>query len=148
MSSVSRHLARRNAAQVLYQWDINGRAPLEHDDLALTNNSGMFRRADHEYFHDLVDNVMERWQLLDLMLSPHLGRDIEQVDPVERAVMRIAALELERGEMPYRSVINEAVEIARLYGAENSFRFVNGVLDQLAAGSSPAAYNAGTNAPG
>jgi N utilization substance protein B len=66
-------------------------------------------------------------------LRPHLDREVEQVDPIERAVLRLAAYELKfRPDVPYRVVINEAIEVTKRFGADHGHSYVNGVLDQLA----------------
>ena len=90
-------------------------------------------RADLEYFHDLLHGVADQQESLDAMLAPALDRPIEQVDPVERALLRLAAYELrDRLEVPWRVVINEAVDLAHTFGAEQSHRYVNAVLDVVA----------------
>ena len=85
------------------------------------------------YFQDLLHGVPRHLKQLDEVLKPALDRAIESVDPVERAVLRIGAYELSYHlEIPYRVVINEAVELAKVFGAEQGHKFVNGVLDQVA----------------
>jgi len=89
--------------------------------------------ADLEYFEDLVRGVMQHQADLDAALLPFIDRDIAQVDPIERAVLRIAAYELrQRLDVPYRVVINEAIETAKRFGAEHGHTYVNGVLDPAA----------------
>ncbi|MCM2355705.1 MAG: transcription antitermination factor NusB, partial [Arenimonas sp.] len=90
--------------------------------------------ADLEYFEDLVRGVEKNLGSLDAALSEFLDRDIAQVDPIERAVLRIAAYELRhRVDVPYRVVINEAIETTKRFGSEHGHTFVNGVLDHAAA---------------
>ena len=89
--------------------------------------------ADLEYFEDLVRGVEKNLGSLDEALSEFLDRDIAQVDPIERAVLRIAAYELRhRVDVPYRVVINEAIETTKRFGSEHGHTFVNGVLAALA----------------
>jgi len=90
--------------------------------------------ADQEYFEDLVRGVEAHLGALDEALSHFLDRDIAQVDPIERAVLRIAAYELRhRVDVPYRVVINEAIETTKRFGSEHGHTYVNGVLDHAAA---------------
>ena len=90
--------------------------------------------ADLEYFEDLVRGVEKNLGTLDEALAAYLDRDIAQVDPIERAVLRIAAYELRhRPDVPYRVVINEAIETTKRFGSEHGHTYVNGVLDHAAA---------------
>lgn len=89
--------------------------------------------ADLEYFEDLVRGVMQHHADLDAALLPFVDREVAQVDPIERAVLRLAAYELRhRLDVPYRVVINEAIEIVKRFGAEHGHTYVNGVLDPAA----------------
>ncbi len=126
-----RRRARKRALQALYQWqlaggnvsDILAQFEAEHDPAQL----------DGEYFRELVRQVTARVADLDALLRPHLSRPLEEVDPVELAALRIAAYELaHRLDVPYRVVINEAVDLAKTFGAEQGYRFVNGIVDRLA----------------
>jgi N utilization substance protein B len=95
--------------------------------------------ADTEYFEDLVRGVEANLATIDQALAAYLDRDIAQVDPIERAVLRIAAYELRhRIDVPYRVVINEAIETTKRFGSEHGHTFVNGVLDHAAAAWRPA----------
>lgn len=129
--SRKRSQARRLAAQAIYQWQVTGpdNADLVSQFLAAQDP----KRLDVGYFRRLVSGVANHCSALDCALSPFLDRSVEQVDPVERAVLRLAAFELLHClEIPYRVVINEAVELAKTFGAEQGYRYVNGVLDELA----------------
>jgi transcription antitermination protein NusB len=132
MAGSSRHLARQAAVQALYQWDLTEQAPetiLEHF-IREHDTSGM----DEEYFQLLVREVPLFHRELEAHIVPMLDRDFDDVDPVERAILRIGAYELEyRPDIPRNVVINESVELAKTFGAEMSFRFINGVLDKVAA---------------
>jgi N utilization substance protein B len=89
--------------------------------------------ADLDYFEDLLRGVEKHCAELDAGLAPWLDRDMAQVDPIERAVLRLAAYELRhRPDVPYRVVLNEAVEVAKRFGAEHGHTYVNGVLDKAA----------------
>ncbi len=89
--------------------------------------------ADLAYFEDLLRGVEKYRTELDQALQPFLDRDVEQVDPIERAILRLAAYELQhRIDVPYRVIINEAIEVAKRFGAEYGHTYINGVLDQAA----------------
>jgi N utilization substance protein B len=91
------------------------------------------RKADSDYFRELVHQVPARLAEIDAALEPFLDRPLAQVDPVERAILRIGGYELtQHPDLAYRIVINEAVELAKVFGAEQGHRYVNGVLDKLA----------------
>ena len=132
MSRGSRHLARRAAVQALYQWDVTRQSRLEIEKNFLADDS--LKKSDTEYFRELIAQIPRIAEDLDRQLTTYIDRDIGQVDPVERAVLRLAAYELlNHIEIPYRVVLNEAIELARTFGSENSFRFVNGILDKMGA---------------
>src|SRR5688572_22789628 len=129
---VARSRARRRALQAVYAWQMSGASA--RDVVAQFAHEQAHEVADLEYFEDLVHGVDKHCEDLDVALAPFLDRDIEQVDPVERAVLRIAAYELrERRDVPYRVVINEAIETVKRFGAEHGHTYVNGVLDHAAA---------------
>ena len=89
--------------------------------------------ADLEYFEDLVRGVLRHIETLDTALAPHLDRGIDEVDAIERAALRIAAYELiHRPDVPYRVVINEAIDSTKRFGSEHGHTYVNGVLDKAA----------------
>jgi len=90
--------------------------------------------ADLEYFEALVRGVVQHSEELDAVLAKYIDRSMAQVDPIERAVLRIAGFELaHRLDVPYRVVINEAIETTKRFGAEHGHTYVNGVLDRAAA---------------
>lgn len=99
------------------------------------------RKADPDYFRELVHQVSARAVEIDVALEPFLDRPLAQVDPVEHAILRVGGYELlHHPELAYRIVINEAVELAKLFGAEQGHRFVNGVLDRLARAARPTEF--------
>jgi N utilization substance protein B len=129
--SRKRSQARNYAVQALYQWQMTG------DDITGIVNQFLVEHRDSDfdggYFRALLTGVTGNLGRLDQALSPYLDRAINSVDPVERAILRLGAFELaDKPEIPYRVVINEAVELAKTYGAEQGHRYVNGVLDKLA----------------
>lgn len=126
-----RSKARRFALQALYQWQMTGQdiGVVEGQFLEDENLAG----SDVELFVNLLRGVPASLEQLDEALDPLLNRPIGQVDPVERAILRIGAYEfMLHPDIPYRVIIDEAVELAKLYGAEQGHRYVNGVLDKLA----------------
>jgi N utilization substance protein B len=129
---VLRSRARRRALQAVYAWQLSGAGV--RDVIAQFAHEQAREIADLEYFEDLVRGVDAHHEALDEALQPYLDRDVDQVDPIERAVLRIAAFELRmRPDVPYRVVINEAIETAKKFGAEHGHTYVNGVLDRAAA---------------
>jgi N utilization substance protein B len=129
---VARSRARKRALQAVYAWQLSGARV--NDVIAQFAHEQAHEVADLEYFEDLVRGVDANHDALDEALAPFLDRDIEQVDPVERAALRIAAYELRlRPDVPYRVVINEAIESVKRFGAEHGHTYVNGVLDRAAA---------------
>ena len=129
---VARSRARRRALQAVYAWQMSGTGAREV--IAQFAHEQAKEPADLAYFEDLVRGVDEHRKDLDAALAPFLDRDIEQVDAIERAVLRLAAYELRhRPDGPYRVVINESIEIAKRFGAEHGHTYVNGVLDHAAA---------------
>jgi len=89
--------------------------------------------ADLDYFEDLLRGVEKHCADLDAGLAPFLDRDMTQVDPLERAVLRLAAYELRhRPDVPFRVVLNEAIEVAKRFGSEHGHTYINGVLDKAA----------------
>ena len=129
---IARSRARRRALQAVYAWQLSGSGV--SDVIAQFAHEQAKEAADLVYFEDLVRGVDQHQHDLDEALAPFLDRDIEQVDPIERAVLRLAAYELRlRPDVPYRVVINEAIETVKRFGAEYGHTYVNGVLDHAAA---------------
>lgn len=132
MAAGSRNKARQAAVQALYQWQVTGQAPIDIERLFISDQN--LSGVDTDYFRELVREVPAQLALIDAALSPHLGREIDAVDPVERAILRIGAYEFAaRAEIPYRVVLNEAVELAKIFGADQGHKYINGVLDKVAA---------------
>jgi len=126
-----RSWARRLAMQAIYQWQLTDLDPAAIDAQFQADQD--MSKADLGYFQELVQQVPARVQDIDAAIDPFLDRPLPQVDPVELAILRIAAYELlQRLDVPYRVVINEAVELAKKFGAEQGHRFINGVLDKAA----------------
>ena len=129
---VHRSRARRRALQAIYAWQMSGGN--EQQVIAQFAHEQAHEIADLEYFEDLVRGVMKHRADLDGALAGFLDREVEQVDPIERAALRIAAYELRhRPDVPYRVVINEAIDSTKRFGSEHGHTYVNGVLDHAAA---------------
>jgi N utilization substance protein B len=130
-SAQARSRARRYAMQALYQWDLSGLEPAEIQRQFFEAED--FSKADGRYFIELLTGVNNHVDRLDRTLSEVIDRPIGRVDPVERSILRIACYELlYRHDIPYRVSINEAVLLARKFGAEQGHTFINGALDKLA----------------
>ena len=115
--------------QALYQWELTGQVGAGIEDSFL-NDWGL-EGVDQEYFKQLIRGILKYTAELDRVLEKCLDRDLASVDPIERTVLRIGTYELQfRPEIPVRVVLNEAIELARVFGAEEGYRFVNGVLDR------------------
>lgn len=129
---VARARARRRALQALYAWQLSGCTAREA--VAQFAHEQAREVADLEYFEDLVFGVVREKDAIDKELRPFLDREVEEVDPIERAALRQATYELlHRLDVPYAVVINEAIEIVKKFGTEHGHTFVNGVLDHAAA---------------
>ena len=127
-----RRQARHYAVQALYQWQMSGN-PLNVIEAQFRTDFD-FSATDGEYFHEILHEVPARLEEIDNLLAPCMvDRAVSEVGPVELAVLRMAGYELiARVDVPYKVVINEAVALAKKFGATDSHKFVNGVLDRAA----------------
>jgi len=131
-SVLRRQRARRRAAQAIYQWQMTGTS--SRDIITQFNEEQDMSNIDTELFVFLISNVIQNHAELDEKLQPYLDRPIAQVDETERAILRSAAVELLNSmEVPAKVVLNEAIELAHRFGAEQSHSFINGVLDKAVA---------------
>lgn len=122
--------ARRCAVQALYQWQMAGDnlADIEAQFLVSSELKGSAKR----YFGELLHGIPKELDALDKAMSGFLDRPIDEIDSVERAILRIGAYELlYKPEIPYRVVLNEGINLAKRFGADQSHKYVNGVLDQI-----------------
>jgi N utilization substance protein B len=127
----ARRRARELAMQGLYQW------LLSREDVGAIEahliDAPAFAKADAEHFKALLHGVLKSLDALHAAISPHIDRRLEELSPVEHAVLLLGAFELSsHPEIPYRVVINEAVELAKTFGGTDGFKYVNGVLDRVA----------------
>jgi len=129
-----RRAARQKAMQALYQWDFDAANHQPSDILKQFRDMQNMDRVDGEYFEALFLHVTDNLAEVDSAIAKHLDRTIEQLDPVERSVLRICCAELQTQlATPYRVVVNEALEISKDFGADKGYRYVNGIADKLAA---------------
>lgn len=127
----ARGKSRRLAMQAVYQWQMTGDNITDIKQQFFEENN--MSQIDAEFFSELVSGVASSISDLDALLEKYMSRSAESVDPVERSILRLAAYEfVNRFDVPYRVVLNEAVNISKEYCAENSHAFVNAVLDKVA----------------
>lgn len=127
----ARHKARRLAMQAVYQWQFNHSSAREIELQFIVDDE--MKNADVEHFKDLLHGVLKQIPELDKIFMPFIDRPLEDITPVELAVLRVATYELKnRLDIPYRVVINEALELNKTFGTDDGYKFVNGVLDKLA----------------
>lgn len=132
MKPSERRNAREYALQAMYQWQITA-TPLHELELQFLTKE-IRKKTDIEYFKELMHAIPKIADELDETMKPFLSnRSLKEIDPVEHAILRIAIYELEkRLDIPYRVAINEALELTKRFGSIEGFKFVNGVLDQVA----------------
>jgi len=127
-----RRRAREFVIQGLYQWQVGGQ-----DEAAIqvqAEGVAGFDKADGELYSTLLAEARQNVEALKLDLAPHIDRTWDEVSPIERCILLLGACELKlHAETPYRVIINEAIELAKTYGGTDGHKFVNGVLDKLAA---------------
>ncbi|MBD1553073.1 transcription antitermination factor NusB [Pseudomonas typographi] len=129
--SAKRHEARKLATQALYQWHMAGHSLNEIEAQFRVDND--FSDVDNAYFRELLHGVPTSKDEIDAALVPCLDLALDELDPVELAVLRLSTYEmLKRVDVPYRVVINEGIELAKVFGSTDGHKFVNGVLDKLA----------------
>jgi len=127
----TRKKARRYAVQGIYQWHMSGNQIKDIEQQFLETINA--KKVDIEYFQEILLNTLTDIAQIDELIIPVLDRDIEEVNPVELAIIRLACYELKaRLDVPYRVVINEALELTKTFGAQDGHKFVNGILDKLA----------------
>jgi len=123
--------ARQCAVQALYQWQMTGQNLSVIERQFAEDNR--FKNVQKSYFTDIFHGVPKHLDKIDSIFSAFVDREIDEIDPVERAILRIGVYELlHKIDVPYRVVINESVELAKSFGADGSHKYVNGVLDKVA----------------
>ena len=132
VNPAARVRARRSAVQALYQWLLTGQ-PMSGIIAEFEQERKEIKKADGEYFRDLLSGIAANADALSDALGPLLDRAPDELDPVTRAVLHLGLYELlHQPEVPMRVVLNEAVALARMFGAEDSYKYINGVLDRAA----------------
>ena len=134
----ARRRSRELAVQALYQWQITSTDDAQQADTAgaaqaYIRETPDFHKADEAFFTTLYTGVIGNADVLRALITPHIDRPLAELSPVEHGILLVAAYELQNQlEVPYKVVINEAVEIAKSFGGTDGFKYVNGVLDKLA----------------
>ncbi len=129
MKPTPRRKARELAVQAIYSWQLSQNSVSDIEGNFLTDNSA--RRFDIPYFQQLLRGVTSSVGSIDEAISPHVDRPLDDVDHVEKAILRVAIYELKDcQDVPYKVVINEAIELAKSFAADDSHKFINGVLDK------------------
>ena len=122
--------SRARVVQALYQWLVSGDDLAEIERQFLNQKEGKISKA---FFSNLFINIPKNISLLDEIIKPSLDRSIDELGPIERAVLYLGVYELNfQPEVPYKVVINEAVELTKLYGAESAYKLINSSLDKIA----------------
>ncbi|MCH2190612.1 MAG: transcription antitermination factor NusB [Gammaproteobacteria bacterium] len=128
----NRHNARKAAVQALYQWDLT-----QQDSKDIEPHFEQIhdlQNVDRKFLRDIMNSVPACSEELEELITPCLDRDFSSLDPVERAILRLGAYELsKKPDVPTKVVINEMIELAKVFGADHSYKFVNGVMDKIAA---------------
>ena len=127
----ARSIARKLAMQALYQWQLTGQsaADINLQFLADEESAG----ADLEYFTELLKGAVAAQEKIKAAIAPFIDRPVEQLDPVETAILMIGMYELmDRIEVPFRVVINEGVDLCKRFGATDAHKYINAVLDRAA----------------
>ncbi len=129
MKPAHRKQARVLALQALYAWLMSGN-DIKQIELSIVTTNDM-SKVDMEYLQAILHGVSIDVKALDKIYKPYLGRLPEELDPIEKSILRLATYELtERLDTPYKVVINESIELAKSFGAEESHKFINGALDK------------------
>ncbi len=124
--------ARRSAVQALYQWFLTGR-PMSEIITEFEHERKELKKADGEYFRAILTGSASNSAAISDALTPFLDRTLDKLDPVTRAVLHLGMYELKyQPALPWRVVLNESVELAKVFGAEDSYKYINGVLDHAA----------------
>ena len=124
--------ARQNAVQALYQWFITNKN-VDEIIAEFESDKHKLAKTDINYFKSLLRGTITNQQKLDSRIINLLDRSVDELDTIERAILHIGCYELEyHDDIPWRSVVNESVELAKIFGAENSYKYINGILDKVA----------------
>ena len=131
-STHARVRARRTAVQACYQWLIN-KQPISDVIKEFESDRSELKKADKEYFSDLMEGMTRCSREIDDAITPLLDRPLAEVNTVEHAILMLGMYELlHHPELPWRVIVSEAVDLAKMFGAEKSYKYINGVLDKAA----------------
>ncbi len=131
MNPTARRHARQYALQAMYQWHISA-SPISEIELDFLVHH-IKEKTDLDYFKELIRGIPKEQEALDKQMEPFLSRPISELDPVELSILRLTIYELtHRLDVPYRVAINEALELTKRFGSVEGYKFVNGILDQVA----------------
>jgi len=126
----NRHNARRAAIQALYQWDITKQEANEIEDAFKAIHD--LQNVDRKYLKKVIGGVPENLDSIEETIKSHIDRELTSLDPIERAILRLGAYELMFcPDVPVKVVINEMIELAKVFGADHSYKYVNGVMDKM-----------------
>lgn len=128
--AAKRRRARTMVLQALYQWQMSGSSVSTIEAEFYTDND--MEKVDSDYFRDLFKGVVSKVSEVDDSFSDCLDRSIDKLDPIERALLRMGAYELvHRVDVPYKVVLNEAIDLAKKFGGTDGHKYVNSILDRL-----------------
>jgi transcription antitermination protein NusB len=141
-SATERHNARHYALQAMYQWQVAGAAITDIEQEFLVEH--IDKKIDMPYFKELIHGIPTQVDVIDEAIKPFLKRSMSDIDPVELAVLRVATYELlKRPDVPYRVIINEALQLTKKFGSIEGYKFVNGILDKIAKANRSIEINSG-----
>ncbi|MFT5573459.1 MAG: N utilization substance protein B [Cryomorphaceae bacterium] len=127
----NRHNSRKAAVQALYQWDLT-KQPAGDIQKQFAQIHDM-QNIDKKFLSEVLSEVPKCQEELEEAITPFIGREFKSLDPVERAILRLGTYELRsRPDVPTKVVLNEMIELAKIFGSDHSYKFINGVMDKLA----------------
>jgi len=130
-SPTGRRWARRFALQALYQWELSPQPISDIEERFMQDENR--DRADLEYFKNILHSIVDNQEVIQTYIKRYADRPLAEIDPIELSILRIAISELlYRPDVPYKVVLNEALELGKLFGATDGYKFVNGLLDKSA----------------
>ncbi|CAL1329332.1 transcription antitermination factor NusB [Candidatus Providencia siddallii] len=130
MKLIARTRARKRVVQIIYSWQIskNPITKIEYD----FSDECTISNIDTTYFYELIFGITNNVRKLDSLMIPLLSRDFNNLGQIEKAILRLSIYELiYRKDIPYKVIINEGIELAKIFGSEYSYKFINGVLDKI-----------------
>ena len=127
----ARHRARHYALQALYGWTMSDNDLADIASYFLQDKNP--EKVDVEYFRNLLHSIPANLAQLDDIIKQYIARELTDIDPIELTILRIATYELQYNlDVPYKVIINEALELTKIFGATDSHKFINGILDKVA----------------